>query len=1428
MYRDNKKLKGIKMYRDNERGGKMKKRGIALFVIMLSMLSIIAVYAGSFQDNSQPDFSGTYNLTFYNSSGFIQLSTGNLSGNYTSRIFDATSIARWDNLTWQGNLTTKEYLYAIDNNADVWNSANFGVNWTLVKDNLNGAGSDARASLFNASGIYFVVFNSNQQIWKSENSGVSWTQATSDYNGDEGQNPDGFAINLNNNLYLIEGDQDVWKSTDFGATWSKINGSDFNKGNGAIAGLVVNSSNTLITVDIASDVWSSNNGIAWNLVKDDYNGATEGNGATALAIDRNNNLYILDSQTVWSSSDSGVTWAKVSSDFDPSDAHNGISLTADSSNNLYLIDGNEDVYKSTNSGATWSKQITNFNAGNGNARALASILKSTNISFQVRNCSLPDCSDGTWQSVNLSSINLTGRYFQYKSYFSSQDISITPKLHNVSIDYIILDSTPPQFSNFTENPANNSEYAPGQAYKFNSTITDNTAVGSAWTEFNGTNYTSTTNISNIYTFTKNDLAVGNYAYKWWANDTNGNINNSVIRYYTVKKADSNVILLSSAGWNYNYGTETIFRCNTDYGSPRLYINNTEFSNPSTLTLAAGSYTIKCNITSSENYTSGTAQNTLIINKIPSQASLTFDKTSPQTYETLITPSCSRIIGEENPAITLNGDIITSGQALSLGAGTWRFNCSIDGSQNYTASGNFSQFIINPDSTITAIIAFPNPPVSYGTASNFSCSNSQNFQTTLYINGENKNNEKGLDVVRAGGDYVINCSSEGNQNYSASSYQETYTINKAEGNIELYLNSQENNLSIEYPEQYNLTARTIYGTITIFQNGEDITSQNGLNQTPAKTSGVYNITAISSGDENHSSISLTRWLNVTLDTDAPLLNLISPQDGGAYGYNSDLPLTFSVSDEHPVSCWYSLNYGENLTLENCQNTTFNINTDGNYYLTLYVNDSLGNEATTTNYFSVQVGSPSIMLNSPIGVYLNAHSATFRYLPGDSDLESCELWGNFDGEFKLNQTDNNPLNYSENTFLLTLPDGAYKWNVRCNDSLGHFAFNGNKTFYVDTTVPQITLTQPRGTQSSRTNIPIEFRLIDSSPVTCWYNIYRGINPEKENTTIENCANTYFNTTIGDADFMINLYARDYAGNLNFSSSSFSVSTSSPSNPPSGGGSPSGGGGGSRTSRIELSSVSSIIMNPGESKKLALNAKNTGTSFLNKCKLIGAGENAGWISAEGTKNIGNGENSEFVFDLEVPGNTSSGSYDLTARLECQEASEDRNISVEIIEKKIEISLLEVKREGNKLRIAYSLSEMSNQEQEVNVEIVGYDRGEKVLESKETKKILADSDNRFEILTDLNENTGNLITIMINANSGVASAFAQEDVIIGGSGFTGFNILSVISNNPWWAALILASAFAVFAFFMIRRIIGLRKMAGLHKVKDVKYVRLSEHGKK
>lgn len=561
-------------------------------------------------------------------------------------------------------------------------------------------------------------------------------------------------------------------------------------------------------------------------------------------------------------------------------------------------------------------------------------------------------------------------------------------------------------------------------------------------------------------------------------------------------------------------------------------------------------------------------------------------------------------------------------------------------------------------------------------------------------------------------------------------------------------------------------------------------------------------------------------NVTIDytilNTAPSISLVSPQDGATYGTNESLALNFIASDadDNIDSCWYNINGGINVIITGCQNTTFDVSGNGDYALDIYVNDTNGEEASDSSNFSVQVGAPTIELHSPIDSYLDSGSVTFTYTPTDIDLDSCELWGDFTGSFALNQT-NTSVNTGEiNSFNLNLDDGTYLWNIQCNDSFGNIAINGNRTFYVDTIVPSISLSQPTGTKTSRT-IAATWSVSDNSPISCLYNVYRGSSVEVSNTSIEcNLNSTSFNVTV-DADFSFNFYADDSAGNENSASLEFNVDTST-SEPSPSGGDDVGSSALLPSSKLSIDEIPSLILDSGESDKIILKIKNSGFRFLNDCKIKGKGDYSSWISSEDIKGLSAGEEVEFMFTLTMPSKIESELYNIEAEVECQELTQEFGFVVEVLSKKLDINLINVEKGRDLIEITYSLTELYGQDQEVEVEILLFDiNNERVAELTETKSVSASSNQEFEAILPIADVPDGNYNLLINANSDISSGFLQEEVILGSSRVGGLAIFSDDGTPGSFFTVFLIGIFVLFAILIVRRIVKLKKAGKLEKEK-------------
>ena len=116
-----------------------------------------------------------------------------------------------------------------------------------------------------------------------------------------------------------------------------------------------------------------------------------------------------------------------------------------------------------------------------------------------------------------------------------------------------IDTTPPQYFNIDEDPDSPATYAPSQSYYFSVEWTDNFELDTVVFEHNFTgtfvNETPVFEGGDLYSFTTSDLPVGSYRYRWYANDTSGNENQTGLITYEVVKDDSEVQLLLNGSAN---------------------------------------------------------------------------------------------------------------------------------------------------------------------------------------------------------------------------------------------------------------------------------------------------------------------------------------------------------------------------------------------------------------------------------------------------------------------------------------------------------------------------------------------------------------------------------------------------------------------------------------------------------------------------------------------------------------------------------------------------------------------------------------------------------------------------------------------------------------------------------------------------------------
>lgn len=208
-------------------------------------------------------------------------------------------------------------------------------------------------------------------------------------------------------------------------------------------------------------------------------------------------------------------------------------------------------------------------------------------------------------------------------------------------EYFTLVSIP-YFENINVSPASPQTYGVSEIW-FNATVNDtgdNLETVLLEINFSGTmqNYSMSNDTStNFYYNWSIQPAAGYYEYRLIVNDTAGYTNNTTATAYTINKADSELVLSSSAGWSLLENDYTTLSCSAV--APlvvELTVNSMVVSNPYTLQVSQGTYTVGCTIDDATNYTPGSDTNVLIVNPLISctQASIrAFEKNITTTTNT---------------------------------------------------------------------------------------------------------------------------------------------------------------------------------------------------------------------------------------------------------------------------------------------------------------------------------------------------------------------------------------------------------------------------------------------------------------------------------------------------------------------------------------------------------------------------------------------------------------------------------------------------------------------------------------------------------------------------------------------------------------------------------------------------------------------------
>jgi len=301
-----------------------------------------------------------------------------------------------------------------------------------------------------------------------------------------------------------------------------------------------------------------------------------------------------------------------------------------------------------------------------------------------------------------------------------------------------------------------------------------------------------------------------------------------------------------------------------------------------------------------------------------------------------------------------------------------------------------------------------------------------------------------------------------------------------------------------------------------------------------TEGQHNVTVWANDSTGNTGGST---LNFSIDITNPLIAIDQPSNASSTT-NFGLEILYNISDINLDSCWYSNDtYLTNTTLDDCGNITDVTWSNGQHNLTVWTNDSVGNQNSSEVTFTIIVldlDEPTVVISSPANGSATINTTIHAlYTASDEYLESC--WYSNDSYL----TNTTLASCTTNITTLTWTEGQHNLTIWANDTSENIGY-AQSTFTIDRDSPTITITSPiNNSYSSNTELPINYSAVDLTLESCWYKIETDIN----NNTLTGCANIT-RVTWSQGQHNITLWVNDSAGNSNSTDVTFIIDSIDPS--------------------------------------------------------------------------------------------------------------------------------------------------------------------------------------------------------------------------------------------------------------------------------------------
>jgi len=370
------------------------------------------------------------------------------------------------------------------------------------------------------------------------------------------------------------------------------------------------------------------------------------------------------------------------------------------------------------------------------------------------------------------------------------------------------DTTPPTWSSASHN---NTEV--NEPTKFQITVNDNTALHplgywifssnltGTWENDTAVNFTSTPETISTVKILPSDMLNKVIGYRWYLYDNASQVNTTPIFTLTVvdTKApqwfnnqttgsltyDPNEQHYHSVTWSDNYETQawTVGYFESNFTGTWKNYTASRSGNATTYTFVppAGTYCWRFWAKDSSENWNVTDMWCKHINKASPTLSLTFDPTSPITYETQSKAYCQYQSSDSGYTLKLfrNETDVTSENNvyITLPAGTWKYKCNVSETQNYTSGETSSYYTVNKKTPPLDITFSPSSNVYYPTETTVQGINCPSQLTCNFYRNETSVANPDIQTLPVG-KYLYVYNTSGNENYTSATVEKYLTVSES--------------------------------------------------------------------------------------------------------------------------------------------------------------------------------------------------------------------------------------------------------------------------------------------------------------------------------------------------------------------------------------------------------------------------------------------------------------------------------------------------------------------------------------------------------------------------------------------------------------------------------------------------------------------------